>query len=295
VNYVIFDLEFNQPFKINKVTKQLEKGNVRINLPQEIIEIGAVKTDENLNILDTFRIFVKPQVYIYLHPKVSKITKIKREDLEYAFPFEQCIKHFRKWIGEDYVLCSWGTDDIREMMRNCCYHSIEIGWMDNFINAQKLYSIFSNLDANKQVSLKNTIKELKIQTKESTHRALNDSHYTLEIMRRFDNDLIKNNIEKASSYEPIQFDYLTDKRIDRRKLRRRCPDCGKFITAESSWLKIHKGIQSVGHCKNCNKHVLCKFMISINKNDRVICYPENKIITEYGFNFLKEQFTQRVV
>ena len=51
MNYIIFDFEWNNAF--NYAIKK------SIN---EIIEIGAVKLDRNLNIVDTFKQLIKPKV-----------------------------------------------------------------------------------------------------------------------------------------------------------------------------------------------------------------------------------------
>ena len=56
MDYVIFDLEWNQcPYG---------KGKENPKLPFEIIEIGAVKIDEDANVLDTFSIHLRPSISI---------------------------------------------------------------------------------------------------------------------------------------------------------------------------------------------------------------------------------------
>ena len=76
MKYIIFDFEFNSSFRIDRRTKKLMKGRANPLCPQEIIEIGAVKTNEEIEIEDTFQMFVKPQLYTKMHPKVKKKTKI---------------------------------------------------------------------------------------------------------------------------------------------------------------------------------------------------------------------------
>ena len=54
MNYIILDMEWNQAFdKSQMVTEP-------ILLRGEIIEIGAVKTDENFNAIDAFKAYVRP-------------------------------------------------------------------------------------------------------------------------------------------------------------------------------------------------------------------------------------------
>jgi len=66
----------------------------------EIIEIGAVKVDENLEIISEFCLFVRP----LLHPEISKfctqLTSITQNDIEGA---PHCStkrsRHFEDWIN----------------------------------------------------------------------------------------------------------------------------------------------------------------------------------------------------
>ena len=77
MEYIVFDLEFNQGFdrKLNKTVSN-EK------CPFEIIQIGAVKLDYNFNIIDTFNTFVKPNIYKDIHPFIKKMTGITNEDVK---------------------------------------------------------------------------------------------------------------------------------------------------------------------------------------------------------------------
>lgn len=57
MKYVIFDLEWNQPADYAATIQE------PVYLTGEIVEIGAVKLDENFSPIDELRIFVKPQYY----------------------------------------------------------------------------------------------------------------------------------------------------------------------------------------------------------------------------------------
>ena len=76
MEYVVFDLEFNQGFD-----KTLNKTVSNERCPFEIIQIGAIKLDSHFNIIDTFNSYVKPQLYKSIHPFVGKMTGIKSEDV----------------------------------------------------------------------------------------------------------------------------------------------------------------------------------------------------------------------
>ena len=69
MEYIVFDLEFNQGFdrKLNKTVSDE-------TCPFEIIQIGAVKLDSNLDMIDTFNTFVKPNIYKVIHPFIKKMS-----------------------------------------------------------------------------------------------------------------------------------------------------------------------------------------------------------------------------
>ena len=49
MNYIVLDVEWNQPFNMKSMVKKT------LMLRGEIVQIGAVKLDENYHILDTFK------------------------------------------------------------------------------------------------------------------------------------------------------------------------------------------------------------------------------------------------
>ena len=109
MEYVVFDLEFNQGFD-----KTLNKTVSNERCPFEIIQIGAIKLDSHFNIIDTFNSYVKPQLYKSIHPFVGKMTGIKSEDVMDAPSFPQVYKEFKKFVStkKNTVLCVWGTGDL---------------------------------------------------------------------------------------------------------------------------------------------------------------------------------------
>ncbi|SET52982.1 Inhibitor of the KinA pathway to sporulation, predicted exonuclease [Natronincola peptidivorans] len=184
MKHIVFDLEFNSPFKINRKTNQLARGNTIPLCPQEIIEIGAVKTNDKIEIEDTFKIFIKPQLYTKLHPKVKKKTQITIEELYGGFPIEEGIEHFKEWIGEeDFFMCSWGVDDINELKRNCIFFGINTDWINKCCDIQKMAMKHFNLPKGRQIGLKNAVELFNLDIDSRFHKALNDAIYTVKILK----------------------------------------------------------------------------------------------------------------
>ena len=73
-NLVLFDLEWNigyQPYTFNY-------HGVQQTFRGEIVEIGAVKIDEDANVLDTFSIHLRPRIFRKLQHHIAKVTGLTR-------------------------------------------------------------------------------------------------------------------------------------------------------------------------------------------------------------------------
>lgn len=184
MNYIVFDLEWNQSPKGKKYEV---KG-----LPFEIIEIGAVKLDKDRNVISQFERMVKPQLYKELHYKTQEIITIAMSDLRQADTFQQVMKDFLEWCGEDYIFCTWGSTDLIELQRNMHFYKVANPYNTPFIyyDIQKFFSILYE-DGKLRTTLQHAAEFLNIRDDEDFHRAINDARYTAKVIRAID-------FEKAS-------------------------------------------------------------------------------------------------
>jgi inhibitor of KinA sporulation pathway (predicted exonuclease) len=82
------------------------------NLKNEIIEIGAVRLDNDLHITDRFDAYVMPEYNSRITPVVTDITGITMKTLENAETFKEVIVKFCEWIGnEPSKMYSWSDTD----------------------------------------------------------------------------------------------------------------------------------------------------------------------------------------
>ncbi|MFZ5987367.1 MAG: exonuclease domain-containing protein [Bacillota bacterium] len=168
MNYIVYDLELNsKPFKSS--------------LPNEVIEIGAIKLDSSLNEAGTFQSFIKPKYFKKLFPVVKRKTQISQEDVDNADCFKDVITRFKQWIGDDYILISWGHDDIHHLSLNCKYNRMKIDWLKSNVDIQKQFSTIFDLPAGQRISLENALLLHGIQVEGELHRALIDAEYTARI------------------------------------------------------------------------------------------------------------------
>ncbi|KZL88765.1 exonuclease domain-containing protein [Clostridium magnum] len=74
----------------------------------KIIQIGAVKLDENLQTISFLDRLVKPQIYTTINPFVKEMTGITMDLLDTAKPFKEIYEEFIEFTtGTTSILCVW--------------------------------------------------------------------------------------------------------------------------------------------------------------------------------------------
>ena len=182
MKYLVFDLEFNQHFPIVKGEKNIASPTC----PFEIIQIGAIKLDENLNTISRFDYLIKPEIYPELHPYVKDLTGLTLEELNAAPPFNEVYNNLAKFIASDvFTLCVWGMCDIKELFRNIIYHGLDTSLIPTeYINLQAYISKYLNCPRGTFVGLHRAVELLEIPVSAQFHNALNDAFYTAEIFKK---------------------------------------------------------------------------------------------------------------
>lgn len=196
MEYIVFDLEFNQGFD-----RKLNKTVSNEDCPFEIIQIGAVKLDSNLDIIDTFNTFVKPSIYKEIHPFIKKMTNINNDDVKNAPNFSEAFNMFKSFINkEKNILCVWGNGDLKELYRNIKYYNLSTDNLsNNYINVQHHASVYFNNPTGKSIGLQNAITLLQLNQDKSYHNALNDAYYTSLVFKKIFNEDIETKIYNFSN------------------------------------------------------------------------------------------------
>lgn len=183
MDYIVFDLEFNQDF-----SSPMQVSIDQTPHPFEIIQIGAVKLDEQFNTIDTFNRFVKPSIYANINPYVTKMTNITAEMLLNEKSFPEVYRDFTDFAkSSDAVFCIWGMSDIRELFKNIEYHRLPNELSSMYINIQSLASLHFNLPQHRPMGLHEAVELLKIPATLQFHNAYCDAYYTAEIFKKIYN------------------------------------------------------------------------------------------------------------
>ncbi|GAA0724710.1 3'-5' exonuclease [Clostridium malenominatum] len=188
MNYIIFDLEFNQYYNF----KEGQNDEANPKCPFEIIQIGAVKLDTNLNTISTFNKIVRPELYTRIHPYVKEITNITMEQLSTGVSFKETYKEFIQFIDAKSIFCIWGMADIKEFLRNAEYYKLETSSIPKkYINVQQYASKYFNFPRGSNIGLSKAVTLLNIQSNALFHDAFNDAYYTAEVFKKIYNNEMK--------------------------------------------------------------------------------------------------------
>ncbi len=196
MNYIVLDLEWNQG--------ENEEGN----LPFEIIEIGAVKVNENGEIIDKFSMLIRPSIYPEIYKYISKVIGVGHDELRKGSTFVDAFYKFIEWCGKDVIFCTWGPMDLTELQRNMDYYHIENPFPFPFYyyDIQKIYSIHKKEGKIKR-ALDYVVEEMGITVDGPFHRAMWDSYYTAKVMEKIP-------LSKYLIYESIDYHRIPQTRKD---------------------------------------------------------------------------------
>ena len=256
MNYIVMDLEWNQSAKGKQFSEE--------HFPFEIIQIGAAKVNEQLDIVDEWQCVIKPHVYTKLQNNIKKILGITENDLA---------------NGTDFV------SGVTELRRNMKFYDVP----ENFsipllyLDLQKLYSInFS--DGKTRMNLKSAIDEQGIKGDEHYHSAMSDARYTAKIMKTLDFDRVKKfcSIDTftipESRKDEIYLNFGTyekyiskgfatrDKAASDRTVRScKCFLCGRAMERTVKWFSTNS--KSYYGLFTCDEHGLIKGRFKIKQSE----------------------------
>ena len=176
MNYIVVDFEWNQ-------SSYGRRTNPRI--PFEIIEIGAVMLDDNLQEIDRYSATVRPKVYKKLHFMTRDLTGITQEELDQSDPFPYVLVDFMMWCGDDSVFCTWGGNDLIELQRNMKFYHLEdlLEGPFDYYNVQKIFRELYMPDQ-QAAALESAVDFFQIEKDLPFHRAIHDADYTARVLRQ---------------------------------------------------------------------------------------------------------------
>ncbi|MCI8497710.1 MAG: exonuclease domain-containing protein [Clostridiales bacterium] len=255
MQYVIMDLEWNGAF-----CKELG------GYFNEIIDLGAVRLDEQLQVTGQFSRLIRPKVSTKLTEIVRSLTSLSNEDLDNGKSFEEVAAEFTAWLsGDDVVLMTWSTSDLLVLLENFrFFHKQEfIPFLKKYADLQAFSQSAFGMAGGNHLGLQNAASMLEIPTDgEELHRALGDSLLSARVFQKqFDADAFAPFVSDASCQE--FYDRLTFKtviisdyhhpQLDRNDFLFSCPDCGGKLKRTTPYLFRRRRFCAQHTCARCNK------------------------------------------
>lgn len=293
MNYIVFDLEWNQ----SNTGKEPECGV----LPFEVIEIGAVKLNSDLEFVGKFSHLIKPKVYHEMHRITGRLIHMRMDELNKGNPFAEVMRAFWEWCGEEeYIFCTWGPLDLAELQKNMRFHGMDplASKPLAFLDVQKLFSIAYE-DRKTRRSLEWAVDYLQIEKDIPFHRAFSDAYYTAKVMAEFKEKAIFQNVSydifnppvKREQEIKVQFEtyakYISrlfpDKTAafaDREVSSSKCYLCHRNLRKKIKWFSPNgKNYYCIAFCE---KHGFLKGKIRIKKveSGEIFVVKTTKFISE---------------
>lgn len=188
-NKIVLDLEFTP----------LRDPDLQRVANNEIIEIGAVKLDEQNKLLDEFQLYVKPQ-YSSIPPHITKITGITEETVTDAPVYSEAIRRFTAWVGysEPSRFYTWSTSDQNVILREADLKEVwlEDMYYKHWVDLQRIHQRMYGFA--RPMNLTNALGSMQIYFNGTEHGALADARNTAEVLRNLSSvQQVHERIEKS--------------------------------------------------------------------------------------------------
>ncbi len=301
MDYIVFDLEWNQS----------DTGREVKEIPFEIIEIGAVKLNEEFRMKGKFHRLIKPEIYKELHYITRSLIHIKMEELVNEKSFPEVMEEFLDWCGDDYIFCTWGPIDLTELQRNMRFYQMPAlsGGPIKFYDVQKLFSIGFE-DRKTRRALEHAVDVLGIEKDIPFHRAFSDAYYTAKVLSRIEgpvlhnysfdvfttpktkNDEVKAVFDNYMKYISREFNDKSEALSDREVVSMKCYLCRKNVKCKIGWFSANgKHYYGAGYC-DIHGYIKAKIRMRKSENKKVYVVKTLKFISEEDFNVLDEKRTK---
>jgi len=150
----------------------------------EIIEIGAVRLDASLTIVDEFDSFVRPVIEPKLGQFCTALTTIQQADVDVADMFPAVFTRFLEWIGTGpYRLCSWGFFDVGQFRLDCTRFGLVFPeqFESDHLNIKQ---VFADWKAVRRCAMTAALDLLGLPLAGTHHRGIDDARNIARIVQR---------------------------------------------------------------------------------------------------------------
>ena len=259
---IVLDLEWNGAF--------CSKVNGYFN---EIIEIGAVRLSDTLEIEDCFDAVIRPRVSRKLSHWVTDLTGYTDEQLKSGTTFVDAMDALHRFVGDKgATLLTWSNTDLLVFMENCRYYydNDRIPFISHYLDLQSYAQQRQGLGTAQQVALVKFAELLGMNSDDlELHHAIDDSRLSTQILQRvYDKRSFKSAVQPLNeqfyrriTFKPSFVKDLDDPAVRRKDFQFRCTSCGKRLKAKGNWKFFHRHFQASLACPSCDAEYVGRVQI----------------------------------
>lgn len=128
-------------FEMNPIKRRDRK---QVGLHQEIIEIGAARMDADYQVIDTLRVYIRPQFNEFVTSDIYRLTGITSRDVAACPLLAEGLEQFTAWCGTEFVrMYAWSESDLTQLRVECQVKGIETLLLDkthvHWVDFQRIY------------------------------------------------------------------------------------------------------------------------------------------------------------
>lgn len=273
MHYVILDMEWDSAY--HKKYKRF------IN---QILQIGAVKLDEDFNIVDIFDITVKSSISNKVTRRFTELTGITKEMMLSGVNLSDAVDKYNYWLGDDTVTITWSNSDLytiaeneKHLLQNKRFK------IDKYLDLQKFIQSELRIlghEIKSQISLSNAAELLGITTENyDLHTAKDDSllcaallkkHYRKPVFDSLIADTANPEFYKRLYFKPYYISSIGDGLIDKNTLVFYCEKCENKMRRISKWRYHNNWFNANFVCEDCGKKYVCRVSYKKTYDDLIV-------------------------
>lgn len=295
MNIIILDLEWDSAYSV--------KNQRFVN---QIIQIGAVKLDENCNIVDTFVSTVKSKLSKKLTRRFIELTGITNEQMREGVPLSKAVELYNQWAGKNTLTMTWSTSDLYTIIENCKYlltpstrfHIEKYADLQSYVQ-NEMRSL--GYDFQSQISLGNAAAMLGISAEGlELHKAKDDCLLSVALLKRFYNsEKMKTYIKDAAnpeffrrlSFKSYTLSNIKDDKIKPENLVFKCDKCGKVSKCITGWKYRNGWFSANFRCVDCKRTYIGRVSFKKTYDNLIV---KKKIVDLKAVEKKEENVVQRV-
>lgn len=274
MNYIILDLEWDSIYSV--------KHHRFVN---QIIQIGAIKLDDELDIVDTFDVIVKSSIGKKLTKRFVELTGITSEMMAGGISLTDAVLRYNNFVGKNYTMLTWSTSDLYTILENSNY-LLPKNIRFKFGKYVDLQSYVQNemrtlgFEIKSQISLSHAAEMLAISAEGlDLHTAKDDCLLTYALLKRFfDKEkmlpYIKNTDDpeffKRLTFKAYTLTNIRDDNIKPSDLVFNCDKCKSTAKCVTGWKYRNGWFSANFKCGECKRNFIGRISFKKTYDNLVI-------------------------